>query len=1106
MAKNSIELVALAIGLDTTKFRKEMEYTQRLLNQSKGAFRDVETTVKLLDQAMESQLITEKAATAAKNKAILASERQQAVLRKEADEVRALALAKEKEAAANLARSRNSLGVGSGSGGTFAPSAVPESTRSSLDSYYNSVLATTEATKRLREEAVKSQAAFTGWANGLQRVNLTTLARQLNESRAGAIAWAEGLERAAVAARAAASAAGQLEREARAGSRAAMLDALDGLGLVERPAPSRNDPPLLDQTENYRQGFQFLQQFETGQQRVNRQLMEASNLFRRGAILQDEYAFAARRIRQQNSVLHQSFSQLKGVMLTLFGPLTAVIAAYEGLKVSIRLSAELDAARARFKVFTGSISGANRVLTQLRELSSTSPVSFAGAQRATTTMLQFGVAADNVIPSLKQIAEITGGNTERMESLALAFGQSASAGRLMGQELLQMVNAGFSPLKIISEQTGESMADLKKKMEEGGISFQAVQKAFRDATAEGGRFNGLLEEVANTTAGKFTRAKSELEKFGTALGDFLRPVTDGSLDNFIQSMKTLQQSLELLNSIKGDPDSFIAKLFDGASSSPLLNALSFPQYVADYKTSLSELEGADAKYSEAAFKRAEAIKRLNDSRFGGLVTDGTAKEAEDLIKQYKRLQSLAESAKADPTFVIPEKDRAEAKRFMNYQAVVRREQRNVTLEEYKTLQKRFQEEKASLKTAEERNKLELEFLDLVGEGFFTDAQLAAAEKVRAEMKKAAIEAENLKRITDTFADALKNASETRIGNIYGERAESVKLLVAQSVDGERKILDDLVKQGAAYDAILAAASPQAQVELAKVEAIQQQNALYKQQQDIKDKQTEQDEAFFKELAYLESQAQYLKDIVSLGKEQARIEQLRRDENLPQVQAELQQAAEAKLAAEQKIADVLKKQTEEIERQAEAKREQQESFFKELANLESRALFLKEIAKLGERPARVEQLRRDEGLSIDDAKLKQDAEERLKLEEKIAELRKQAAELTTNTTAFDKLVNSLSELQQLSQLAGLPQDVFNREQAKLFDSATKQTDASAPRAIQAGSSEAFALQANAQAKLISEQNRLADRAFLVQKAIAEASKKTAKVLDEVKDNLGALPTP
>ena len=80
-------------------------------------------------------------------------------------------------------------------------------------------------------------------------------------------------------------------------------------------------------------------------------------------------------------------------------------------------------------------------------------------------MLGFGIAQEKVMPTLSAIGDLAMGNKDKMSSLTLAYSQMSSTGKLMGQDLLQMINAGFNPLNEISKNTGKSIGVLKKEME-----------------------------------------------------------------------------------------------------------------------------------------------------------------------------------------------------------------------------------------------------------------------------------------------------------------------------------------------------------------------------------------------------------------------------------------------------------------------------------------------------------------------------------------------------------------------------------------------------------------------------------------------------------------
>lgn len=125
-------------------------------------------------------------------------------------------------------------------------------------------------------------------------------------------------------------------------------------------------------------------------------------------------------------------------------------------------------------------------------------------QDAAKMMLSFGIAQDRIMPNIKALGDIAMGDRNKLNSLTLAFSQMTASGRLMGQDLLQMINAGFNPLSEISRKTGKSIGVLKEEMEKGKISAEMVTQAFYSATQAGGQFHGMTEKMGQTAAGKWS--------------------------------------------------------------------------------------------------------------------------------------------------------------------------------------------------------------------------------------------------------------------------------------------------------------------------------------------------------------------------------------------------------------------------------------------------------------------------------------------------------------------------------------------------------------------------------------------------------------------------
>jgi tape measure domain-containing protein len=288
----------------------------------------------------------------------------------------------------------------------------------------------------------------------------------------------------------------------------------------------------------------------SAQERHNRSVSEYNRLLKAGAI---DHVTYRRAIEQSKKSLEGiNSATVAGTTATgeMLGKLKILAATYLGFQTitkSIKLATEVEDATVAFEVLTGSVNDGKVLFDQIRRFAAESPVTFSNAAQAARTLMSFGVEAQRIEPTLRMMSDVVGGNNERFKMLSLAFAQMSAAGRLMGQDLLQMINAGFNPLmqiaKDMAKQFGglanDYMPGLKKSMEEGEISAERVSKAFADATAEGGMFNGMTERLAETMGGKLNIALSDLEKAGAAAGQAIAPLVIAMTDGFSESNSVL---------------------------------------------------------------------------------------------------------------------------------------------------------------------------------------------------------------------------------------------------------------------------------------------------------------------------------------------------------------------------------------------------------------------------------------------------------------------------------------------------------------------------------------------------------------------------------------
>ena len=208
-----------------------------------------------------------------------------------------------------------------------------------------------------------------------------------------------------------------------------------------------------------------------------------------------------------------------------------LILAGAGIGMSIRKGMEADLQQANITtLLRGDVEKAKALYAQLSDYGVKTPYDKAGLIEAQKTMMSFGLSSEFAFGKLKNIGDIAMGDAQKMQSLSLAFAQATSAGKLQGQDLMQMINAGFNPLQVISERTGESMAQLKERMSKGGISAQELAQAFEWATDKQGLFYQGAEKAGQTLSGKFNKMMDSITELALKVYEAISPVLSPLVD------------------------------------------------------------------------------------------------------------------------------------------------------------------------------------------------------------------------------------------------------------------------------------------------------------------------------------------------------------------------------------------------------------------------------------------------------------------------------------------------------------------------------------------------------------------------------------------------
>lgn len=356
-----------------------------------------------------------------------------------------------------------------------------------------------------------------------------------------------------------------------------------------------------------------------------------------------------------------------GGLASRLGPL----ALGAGLATSItglaKLGGQLETTRIQFGTFLGSVERGNALLDELSTFANFTPFSNEKVNASARSLLSFGLAGENIIPTLKTLGDISAGTGKDLTELAIIYGQIKSTGRLLGQDLLQLINAGFNPLQEISRTTGKSVSDLKDEMSKGLISFEQVEAAFKSATSEGGLFVNLTEKLSNSFEGKLSTALGKGRFLLQQIGEKILPAVNKVLDGMISLIDQAGQAnlnplldlfvemRDLVMEVKRPLDELFSSLDLGLSN--VLEGFNVFQGIIDFiALNLRQLTLPLRETIKAFNLIAESGEAIKDAFRGvGLILAGVAQRNVNLIREGFR-QAQAEGNKALENFRAGFKD------------------------------------------------------------------------------------------------------------------------------------------------------------------------------------------------------------------------------------------------------------------------------------------------------------------------------------------------------------------------------------------------------------------------------------------------------------------
>lgn len=195
-----------------------------------------------------------------------------------------------------------------------------------------------------------------------------------------------------------------------------------------------------------------------------------------------------------------------------------------------------------FETLLGSAEAGRARLASLQQLDAHSALNLTDLAAAQQTLLQFGVTGLPVLKSISDVASTTGPDkAQNLQRIAAALGNINSNGVVQGQDLNQLVQAGFPAYQLLTDITGQTTQQIRKQMENG---LQIPASKFMDAVAaETGALGGYSQAAASQAGTLSSQWSNFTDGVQARLATAFEPLAKDLAGGRLQSLTTSVGSL-----------------------------------------------------------------------------------------------------------------------------------------------------------------------------------------------------------------------------------------------------------------------------------------------------------------------------------------------------------------------------------------------------------------------------------------------------------------------------------------------------------------------------------------------------------------------------------
>jgi len=183
---------------------------------------------------------------------------------------------------------------------------------------------------------------------------------------------------------------------------------------------------------------------------------------------------------------------------------------------------------------------ATELMRDLARFAAETPFGLESSASGARQLIAYGSAVENVIDELRMLGDVAAGTGQSINDLVYLYGTLRVQGRAYLMDIRQFAGRGIPIYDELAKVLGTTKNEVSSLVSAGKVGFEEVETAFKNMTAQGSMFGGLMEKQSKSIGGRIEELKDNIDALFNTIGQN----SEGIIYNSINTVNLLVANYE----------------------------------------------------------------------------------------------------------------------------------------------------------------------------------------------------------------------------------------------------------------------------------------------------------------------------------------------------------------------------------------------------------------------------------------------------------------------------------------------------------------------------------------------------------------------------------